>query len=79
MATTQQVELFNEQIHKLISARVKDAVDSTKEEARKSLNEKLDQIALDVAIDMSQSKIIEEMAEKITFEIKGSYAAKNVD
>lgn len=56
---------LKELIAQSIKWRVKDAVDATVEDAKKRLDDRLKQIAVDVAIDIEQNQFINEMAQEI--------------
>lgn len=48
-----------------VDRRVKDVIEQTKEEAAKILSSKLDQLAVDLAIEINQSQLVAEMAQEI--------------
>jgi len=52
-------------IEESVNKRVRIAIDDTVEEAKKSLENRLKFIAVDVAIDVNQSSLMEELTQEI--------------
>lgn len=56
---------LSEMIQTSIKWRIEDAVEQTKKEAKEILDKKIDQIAVDVAIEVQQSQLLRELGQEI--------------